>query len=91
MANKQRICVDFDGTIYDGIGIIDGCVAKLTELSATYSIAIFSARATDVERRQMVDILKRHGVPHDEVLPPKPAAELYIDDKGRQFKSWDDF
>ena len=89
MASKQRICVDFDGTIYDGVGIIDGCIEKLTALSEKYVISIFSARATEPERCQMEDILKRFGVPYDEILGIKPDAVVYIDDKGRQFTSWE--
>lgn len=87
--NKPRGCVDFDGTIFDGVGIFPGCIDVLTELRKTYSIAIFSARPTDAERKQMVDILIQHGVPYDEILPPKPEADFYLDDKGRQFQGWD--
>ncbi len=89
MAYKSRICVDFDGTIYDGVGIMPGCVDALTKLSKIYAIAVFSARATDPERNQMADILKRFGVPHDEILPPKPEADFYIDDKAFRFESWE--
>jgi ribonucleotide monophosphatase NagD (HAD superfamily) len=86
--NKPRICVDFDGTIYDGVAIFPDCVEVLTTLRQRYIIAIFSARATPAERNQMIAILNEHRVPYDEVLPPKPAAELYIDDCGRHFTSW---
>lgn len=86
---KRRICVDFDGTIFDGVGIFPGCVARLTELQLTHVVAIHSARATDAERQQMIEILAQHNVPHDEVLPPKPDADIYIDDKGHRFDGWD--
>ncbi len=86
---KPRICVDFDGTIFDGIGIFPGCAAALSELRKTYSVAIFSARPTDAERRQMVDIMTTNSVPYDEILPPKPEAVAYIDDKGIRFEGWD--
>ena len=87
--SKPRICVDFDGTIFDGQGILPGCIEKLTELQKSYTIAIFSARPTPEERRQMGVILLTRGVPYDEILPPKPEADFYLDDKGRQFQGWD--
>lgn len=86
---KPRICVDFDGTIFDGKGIFPGCVEALEELRKQYRVAIFSARPTEAERKQMAEILTVHGVPHDEILPPKPEAAFYIDDKGRHFQGWD--
>jgi hypothetical protein len=87
---KLRICIDFDGTITpDCKTVFPGCVEALTELRKTYSIAIFSARPTDAERRQMVDILINNGVPYDEILPPKPQAVLYLDDKGLRFENWE--
>jgi hypothetical protein len=87
--SKPRICVDFDNTIFDGVGILPGCVEGLRELQKTYSVAIFTARATDAERRQMAEILHTNNIPHDEILPPKPEAAFYLDDKGRQFQGWD--
>jgi trehalose-6-phosphatase len=92
MSDKQRICIDFDGTIYTGDAanpIFPGCVKVLTELQQTYTIAIFSARLTDAERWHMSQLLREHGVPYDEILPRKPEAAFYIDDKGRQFQGWD--
>jgi ribonucleotide monophosphatase NagD (HAD superfamily) len=87
--SRQRICVDFDGTIFDGQGIFPGCIETLRELHKTYRIAIFSARPTEAERNHMLNILEQHRVPYDEILPPKPDAAFYIDDKGRQFQGWD--
>lgn len=83
--NKPRLCVDFDNTIWDGQKVFDGCIEALTRLRKYHTIAIFSARATDAERAQMKGILDTHGVPHDEILPPKPDAVAYIDDKGIRF------
>ncbi len=88
--SKPRICCDFDGTITpDGKTIFPGCIEVLTELRKTYSIAIFSARPTDAERVQMVKILDQFGVPYDEIMPIKPEAMFYLDDKGRRFEGWD--
>lgn len=85
---KPRLCVDFDGTIFDGVGLFPGCVEALFELQKKYSVAIFSARRTEAERQQMADILKQNGVPHDEILAAKPEAVAYIDDKGIRFEGW---
>jgi hypothetical protein len=92
MLVKPRICIDFDGTIYTGNAsnpIFPGCIVGLTELRKTYSVAIFSARPTDAERVQMVRILDEQGVPYDEIMPIKPDASFYLDDKGRRFEGWD--
>lgn len=86
---KERICVDFDNTIFDGRGIFPDCIEVLTELRKTYSIAIFSARPTDAERKHMIAVLDEHGVPYDEILPVKPNAAMYIDDKAIRFDGWD--
>lgn len=86
MTFKPRVCVDFDNTIYTGAGIFPGCIEKLTEFRLTHTVSIFSARLTDAERRQMKELLDQYGVPYDEILPQKPDAVMYIDDKGRQFK-----
>jgi ribonucleotide monophosphatase NagD (HAD superfamily) len=85
---KDRICVDFDGTIYDGLDIMPGCISKLHELRKHYIISIFSARATEAERIHMKTVLDENQVPYDEILPPKPNAVAYIDDKGVHFTSW---
>lgn len=82
---KQRLCVDFDNTITDGEKVLDGCIEKLSELSQRFTIAIFSARLTDAERRQMKEMLDRWKVPYDEILERKPDAVAYIDDKGIRF------
>jgi hypothetical protein len=86
---KPRIAVDFDNTIYDGVGLLPGCLESLAELQKTYSIAIFSARSTAAEINEMNSLLIRFRVPYDEILPPKPNCEFYIDDKGVCFTSWD--
>lgn len=83
--NKPRLCVDFDNTIWDGVQVFAGCIEALTRLRKYHTIAIFSARQTEAERQQMKSILDTFGVPYDEILPPKPDAVAYIDDKGVRF------
>jgi len=87
--DRPRLCVDFDGTIYTGVGLNPGCVEALTRLRQTYRIAIYSARLTDTERQQMKEFLDANQVPYDEILLPKPDADFYIDDKGVRFTSWE--
>lgn len=86
---KPRLCVDFDGTIFDGNGLFPGCVEILSDLQKEFRIAIFSARATDNERYQMMKLLAVHDVPFDEILDGKPEAAFYLDDKARQFRGWE--
>lgn len=86
---KPRICIDFDGTIYDGKGLFPGCVEVITELRKTWRVAVFSARGTDPERDQMIRILSENDVPVDEILRGKPEADFYLDDKARQFVGWE--
>lgn len=88
MSVRPRICCDFDGTIFDGIGLFPGCIERLAQLRKFYSVAIFSARE-DKCREWMIEYLIKNNVPHDEILPPKPEAAFYLDDKGRQFVGWD--
>ncbi len=85
---KPRLCVDFDGVIFDGTGLIPDCVASLRKLQQTFSIAIYSARVTEAERDHMKYMLGHLGVPYDEILDRKPEAYAYIDDKAIQFTSW---
>jgi ribonucleotide monophosphatase NagD (HAD superfamily) len=89
MAVKQRIAIDFDGTIWDGTKILDSCIETLTRWRADFNIAIFSSRATEQEREQMKQILDTNKVPYDSILGIKPTYDFLIDDKARQFTSWD--
>lgn len=82
---KPLLCVDFDGTIYDGKGLTDGCIEALALLRLTYEIAIFSARPTLAERVDMKRLLDQFRVPYDVVLDVKPNACYFIDDKGVRF------
>lgn len=34
--------------------------------------------------------LKEHDIPYDEIVFGKPWADIYIDDNGFRFKSWDE-
>lgn len=84
---KPLICVDFDGTIFDGQKVYPDCIEKLTELRQNYIVMIFSAR-DGVYRDWMVSYLNAAKVPYDIIGPVKPNAEVFIDDKGLHFESW---
>ena len=86
---RPLLCVDFDGTIWDG-DLLPGCVEKLSELRQRFYIGIFSARQTAGERQQMRTLLDTLGVPYDEILGVKPNAVAFIDDKGLHFTNWAD-
>ena len=86
---RPFVCVDFDETIFDGTTVYPGCIEALTDIRKCYDIAIFSARATELERIAMVEFLKTHNIPFDVILPPKPNAVAFIDDKGIRFEGWD--
>ena len=92
----MRICVDFDGTIYDwGNGtLIDGAKEGLKKLKGNgIEINIFSCRTSHefrsypIDRKQeiifMESFLNENDVPFDRILDvDKPVADLYLDDRG---------
>lgn len=82
---KPLLCVDFDGTIYDGKKVFDGCIDALTLLRLVYTIGIFSARPTPTERVDMKNLLDQFKVPYDVILDVKPNACYFIDDRGVRF------
>lgn len=82
--DKPLICVDFDGTIFDGVGVYPGCIEKLNEFRLNHRVMVFSAR-DGVYREWMIAYLKSARVPYDLIGPVKPNAEAFIDDKGVHF------
>jgi predicted phosphatase len=68
---------------------MDGAVEKITELSKTYRICIFTTRANTVSgEKAVMEFLNEYRVPWDEVIG-KPIAVAYIDDRAIHFESWD--
>lgn len=106
--NTGQIAIDFDGVIHkntkgfhDGTVYdepIEGAIEAIKELSKTYEIVIFTAKAKS--DRPLVnnktgseliwDWLKKYNIHQyiKKVTAEKPRAIYYIDDKGIRFESW---
>ena len=91
------ICIDFDGVIYPnfkylGAAVIKGVpvagsVEALITLSKNYTVVVHSARCDTPEGIKAIrDYLDRIGLEDIEVVPDKPRAKIYIDDRAVCFK-----
>ena len=88
------VAVDFDGVLHqksaqfsdDVTGAaVPGAAEGLSRLAERYDVVIFTARtALDPVRQWMAD----RGMGGFEVTHEKPAADVYIDDRGFRFISW---
>ena len=109
-SEKNNIAIDFDGVIHnfdkgyhDGTCYgdpIEGSLNSLKELSKTYNIIIFTAKAKP--NRPLVngktgtelvsEWLEKYGVLDcvNEITSEKPRAMLYIDDNAYRFENWVD-
>lgn len=105
---KNNVCIDFDGVIHnDYLGfhdgtiygdIIDGAKESIINLSKSYNIIIFTAKAkTDrplINNKTGTELiwewLKKHELDSciKEVTAEKPRALVYIDDKAIRFENW---
>ena len=94
----QTIAVDFDGTIHDGYGAalyqlgdpIPGAFKFLQALlDEDFDVVIFTTRVHSPRQEQILrDWFEDHGFAEPNALKislEKPAARLYIDDRGYQF------
>jgi len=98
IAMKKNICIDFDGVIHayrEGwkgeTEIYDdptaGCIPAIYELREIYRVVILSSRAKTKEGKDAIEQwLKKHSIPYDEVTNNKVPADIYVDDRGMQFK-----
>ena len=105
---NRNLAIDFDGVIHDDyLGfhdgtiygpVIEGSEVALRELSKTFRIVIFTAKAKPsrpiIGGKTGVDLvndwLKKHNLDKyiSEVTAEKPRAIAYIDDKAIRFTSW---
>ncbi|MDP6542405.1 MAG: HAD hydrolase family protein [Phycisphaerae bacterium] len=94
------LCIDFDDTIIGRNNEpLDGVRNALQRFkNKGWEIIISSARLDPVlwgEQLQfrvddIVRMLREHEIPFDKVVTHKPAADIYIDDKGFRFEgNWD--
>lgn len=87
---KPIVCVDFDGVLNNYTGWRDGYMYLpregardfLHELSYKYTIAIFTARPTQLVK----EWLDTHKMPYDFLTNEKIGAVAYIDDRAICFK-----
>lgn len=106
----NNLAIDFDGVLHnDSLGYHDGTcygdplpgsLAALEELSKSYRIVIFTAKAKPdrplVNGMTGIELvwawLKQYNVAHcvAEVTSEKPRAFLYIDDNAYRFENWSD-
>lgn len=95
---SRTLAVDFDGVIADysrgfqGADVfgepIEGAVAALQQLKhAGWRILIHTARPVTPA---MEIYLQRHAIPYDGI-EGKPLADIYLDDRARQFSGWERF
>lgn len=105
---KNNVCIDFDGVIHnDYLGfhdgtiygdIIDGAKESIINLSKSYNIIIFTAKAKPdrplIDNKTGTELiwewLKKHELDSciKEVTAEKPRALVYIDDKAIRFENW---
>ena len=89
----------YDGTIYDEP--IEGARSSLQKLSEKYDVVIFTAKAkpdrglvNGKTGTQLVwEWLEKHDMDKfvTKETSEKPRAVQYIDDKGIQFNSWEEY
>ena len=103
MFKHKRVAIDFDGTLFEDCGDINDAFengAKLIPISNAdyvtrwlkdqdFEILIFTCRP-DYHRKYMEGLLSEANISFDYILfYTKPRVDLYIDDKGFRFQSWD--
>jgi SAM-dependent methyltransferase len=99
----KRVAIDFDGTLFEDCPDVERSFRERQPLapqpgaaSAThwlkaqgFELLIFTCRP-DYHRQYMEGLLREHGIAHDYILfYTKPRVDLYIDDKGYRFESWE--
>jgi hypothetical protein len=87
----MRIAIDFDETVFDRrlAQVIPGAVFRINEWSKQgHEITIFTNRP-DYEYSTVQAILDAALIDYDRLICGKPSYDVFIDDKARQFKGWD--
>jgi len=108
--NNSQIAIDFDGvvhrnskgfhdgTVYDEP--IPGAIEAIKELSKTYTLVLFTAKAKPdrplvngkTGKELIWEWLDKHNISSyiKEITSEKPRAIAYIDDRGFRFENWTD-
>ena len=90
---RPTLAIDFDGVIRHADGsIIEGCKEALPRLKFRYKLVLYTCRHADF----YIPWLNEHGLLwyFDEFFGAgaggsKPRADVYLDDKGLRFLTWD--
>ena len=91
---KKTICIDLDGTICDENGDyaerkpLPGAAEALAVLAKSHIIVIHTARHFNLYHLT-ADWLMNHNIIFHSLVMGKPAAALYIDNRGKAFTSWE--
>lgn len=97
----MRLAIDLDGVIHNPEDVepgykmgkpIKGAVKAMQKLkSEGHLIAIHTVWADTDQKRQAISKWCRYfDIPYDFITNTKVIADLYIDDKGYRFESWED-
>lgn len=77
------VCFDLDGTIseegYDKQPIQEMVEVMKKLKNRGIRVVIYTSRH---DKKRTVEWLERHRIPHDKIVFGKPAADIYVDDKG---------
>lgn len=98
MSHSRTWAIDFDGVIHDRAnplpgkrmgGPIEGARDALVTLKEhDCFIIIHSTMAlSPTGRKAIEDWMSYYDIPYD-VIREKPAADVYLDDKGERFEGW---
>lgn len=96
---KPTLAIDFDGVIHDYSSVIEagrmglpvrGAREAMIELKTQgYTLAIYSIKAeTTYGTKRLLEWLEINEIPYDEVCVVRPAAAIYLDDRGLEFRNW---
>jgi ABC-type sugar transport system substrate-binding protein len=85
---RPTLAVDFDGVINTDDVLVEGCAAALRQLSKRYKMVVFTARGDlDMVHAYLVaNGIRQH---FKGITNRKPNAEVYLDDRGLKFTSWE--
>jgi hypothetical protein len=88
---KPTLAIDFDGVIrgVDG-SVVEGCEYALQRLRTKFKLVLYTCRHADF----FIPWLKEHDLLHYfewfyGVDAGKPRADVYLDDKGLRFLTWE--
>jgi capsule biosynthesis phosphatase len=91
-----------EGQTYADVEPLPGAVEKMQQFRKNgHYIILLTARHMKTtggnvglvvarQGKTLLDWLERHAIPYDEIWFGKPQADVYIDDNGFRFKSWDE-